>query len=101
MQRRKAYWLDSGTLHWRIGSVAGHCAISAIDRIDIDASGRGCRIRQKDGRTHTIRDIYWFMWTREERHRWGGFERRSATYDNFVNTLTRRHQRLQALPGEA
>lgn len=97
--RRRAYWLDGGVLHWRIGAgPGGHVAVGDIAAMRLNlAEGTGgaarCVLVERSGRVHRICDRYWPGWTRAERHAWGRLQRRNATFRALTLTLARRLHR--------
>lgn len=111
--RLRAYWLDGGVLHWRIGHETGHVALQDIKgiRFNLPEGGEAmtahCRIEERSGRTHRISDRYWWRWTQEERHRFGKHERQTATFRGLTFTLARRLMKtnreavIQTGPGRA
>mgnify|MGYP007078756602 FL=1 len=96
--KRRAYWLDGGVLHWRIGSREGHAHLADIASMRLNLTeGTGaaarCVLVEKSGRTHKLSDIYWPRWTRNERHQWGRLQRREATFRALTSTLARRFRK--------
>ena len=93
--RQRAYWLDGGLLHWRIGSDEGHVALADIASMRLNlAEGTGaaarCVLVESAGRVHKLSDIYWPRWTRQERPYWGRLQRRDASFRGLTFTLARR-----------
>lgn len=99
-RRRRAYWLDGGVLHWRIGDSPGHVPLTDIASMrlhvpeggtkNIGALAARCVLVEKSGRVHKLCDRYWPRWTKEERRYWGRLQRRNATFRGLTFTLARR-----------
>ncbi len=93
--RRRAYWLDSAVLHWRIDSAKGHVQLADIASMRLNlAEGTGsaarCVLVEKSGRVHRLCDRYWPIWAKEERLYLGRLQQRNATLRNLTSTLGRR-----------
>lgn len=94
--KSRAYWLDGAILHWRIGDDEDHVPLSDIAAMRLylpdggDAVTAQCVLVENNGRRHRISDRYWWRWTRDERHRFGRHQRRTATFCGLSYTLARR-----------
>lgn len=93
---RRAYWLDGGVLHWRIGNCRGHVAVADIVSMRLwmpDGAPACCQLTEASGRRHAITDRHWFGWSAQERPRWGRHQQRTATFQGLLFTLARRVQK--------
>jgi hypothetical protein len=92
----RAYWLNGGVMHWRIGKNTGHIALSEIAALHLctpppnSSSSASCVLIETSGRRHRIEEHHWFGWTLGERHRFGQRQQRIATFRGLVSTLARR-----------
>lgn len=85
--RRRAYWLEGATLHWRIGSRQGHVPLADIAAMRLHmpanpAMVARCVVVETSGRRHRLCDRHWSRWTRAER--------REATFRGLAFSLARR-----------